>query len=1311
MKNLFEKQILQYKENSERKNYEKDHNDVPIIQPPVNIEGFKIQKDSDEFISILDEKLKQLRLSVIDKDNSLSESDEPVNLKDVDQLAAMFANQDINETVNINPVYAPRALDKHYYKRLSPQDLLFEETETFQNSYSGKSIYEWNIDGLNDKQIIDIIHRMIMYSTVCKQQGNSDSSIASFITTGFVGQLRGWWDHYLSDAQKKEILSHKKIIKIEESSSSMLATTAMTGEEDAVYTLCLSILQHFVGTNIPIAEKLNTLLQNLRCPSLTHFRWYKDTFLSRVFQLTNPNSVHWKSKFIDGLPHLFSEKVRQSLRNKNDGVNINYSDLTYGQIISACVNEGLSLCNDIKLKNQLKKQRLTEKHQLGEFCEQFAFDLGSPPSKERKRVKLGKEYRKEYRNPRKNKGYTKPFRKKGYKYKKEIDNKPYKSYPKRKRKAKKLGITCHKCGKVGHYANECLTKKALNNIEDEDLRNHLQKVLLLNSDHASEESDYMSEISEESDYMTKENEELSTGDSDSDNKNCQCNELNYWKSIVNMNGLIVLTSEQDQALKVLESISDNNLKRKMIEFLIKENSREKSPMINEAPYQLSEVLSRFQQVNIKETPVSIIDLKREVNQLKSEIIQIKNNNDILNHKVSILENNNILINNSDLIKNPSYHSEGYLNIIQRVTSQKWFTKITLIVNKVFVLKDEIALIDSGADLNCIQEGIIPTKYFVKTTQSLTQAGGNKLQVNFKLDNTYICKDNICLSTPFILVKDLTHRIILGTPFLHMIMPIIKIDQKGITTILKNQKITFDFISDPQTRMLNEVRDLLLKKKEKQICFLKEEINIFNVKNQLDDEKIKIQIRKLESQFQTEVCNDLPNAFWNRKQHVVSLPYEDDFKESQIPTKARPAQMNQEYLGLCKNEIESLLNKKLIRTSKSPWSCTAFYVNKAAEKERGVPRLVINYKPLNKVLKWIRYPIPNKKDLLDRLNDSLIFSKFDMKSGYWQIQINETDRYKTAFAVPFGHYEWNVLPFGLKNAPSEFQNIMNDIFNPYSDFIIVYIDDVLVFSKSLDQHFKHLKIFKNIIIHNGLVLSAPKMKLFQTKVRFLGHEINQGTIVPISRSIEFASKFPDVITDKTQLQNFLGSLNYISDYYKNLAEDTAILYNRLKNKPGPWTENHTQAVKSIKAKVNCLPCLSLANPKYFKIVETDASNLGYGGILKQVIPETSKEVLVRFTSGKWNDTQKKYSTIKKEMLSIIKCISKFQSDLLNQKFLLRIDCRSAKSIIEKDVKNLVAKQIFAGWQAQLSAFDFDIQYIKGENNSLADYLTREFLQGD
>ena len=145
------------------------------------------------------------------------------------------------------------------------------------------------------------------------------------------------------------------------------------------------------------------------------------------------------------------------------------------------------------------------------------------------------------------------------------------------------------------------------------------------------------------------------------------------------------------------------------------------------------------------------------------------------------------------------------------------------------------------------------------------------------------------------------------------------------------------------------------------------------------------------QFSLNICSDHPNTFWNIKKHIVNLPYVNNFNENQIPTKARPCQMNKEYLDLCKKEINSLLQKELIKPSKSQWSCTAFYVNKHAEHERGIPRLVINYKPLNKLLKWIRYPIPNKKDLLYRLHDSIIFSKFDLKSGYWQIQIQESYR--------------------------------------------------------------------------------------------------------------------------------------------------------------------------------------------------------------------------------------------------------------------------------------------------------------------------------
>ena len=334
----------------------------------------------------------------------------------------------------------------------------------------------------------------------------------------------------------------------------------------------------------------------------------------------------------------------------------------------------------------------------------------------------------------------------------------------------------------------------------------------------------------------------------------------------------------------------------------------------------------------------------------------------------------------------------------------------------------------------------------------------------------------------------------------------------------------------------------------------------------------------------------------------------------------------------------------------------------------------------------------------------------MKSGFWQIQISEADKYKTAFVTPFGHYEWNVMPFGLKNAPSEFQNIMNDIFNPYSHFSIVYIDDVLIFSQSIDQHWKHLHQFFSIIKNNGLVISASKIKLFQTNIRFLGFNIHQLQIKPIDRAIQFADKFPDVILDKNQLQRFLGSLNYVADFYKNLRKHCKPLFDRLQKNPSPWTSVHTSLVKEIKSHVKTLPCLGIPLSDSYKIVKTDASEIGYGGILKQQLSPNHPEQIVRFHSGIWNPAQSNYSTIKKEILSIVLCISKFQDDLLNQKFLVRVDCKSAKDVLEKDVQNIASKQIFARWQAILSIFDFEIAFIKGSDNHIPDFLTREFLQG-
>ena len=222
-------------------------------------------------------------------------------------------------------------------------------------------------------------------------------------------------------------------------------------------------------------------------------------------------------------------------------------------------------------------------------------------------------------------------------------------------------------------------------------------------------------------------------------------------------------------------------------------------------------------------------------------------------------------------------------------------------------------------------------------------------------------------------------------------------------------------------------------------------------------------------------------------------------------------------------------------------------------------------------------------------------------------------------------------------------MMNAIFNDYTKFFVVYIDDVLIFSNSIEEHFKHLKKFQKIVRENGVVISATKIKLFQTNIRFLVFDIYQGQIKLIHRVIEFANKFPDEIKDKTQLQRFLGSLNYVAHFNPNLRILIKPLFQRFKKNPAPWSSEHTQVVEQVKSQVKELPCLGILHPEAFPIIETDASNIGYGGILKQNFE--NKISIVRFHSGFWSGPQINYSTVKKEILAIVLYIQKFQSDVV------------------------------------------------------------------
>ncbi|KAH9686143.1 hypothetical protein KPL70_014255 [Citrus sinensis] len=397
----------------------------------------------------------------------------------------------------------------------------------------------------------------------------------------------------------------------------------------------------------------------------------------------------------------------------------------------------------------------------------------------------------------------------------------------------------------------------------------------------------------------------------------------------------------------------------------------------------------------------------------------------------------------------------------------------------------------------------------------------------------------------------------------------------------------------------------------------------------------------------------PHPLWKNPAHFVKLPFK--LNEDLNPTKATHPGMPPSELQLAQTECAELLAQGLIEPTTSPWACQAFYVNKRAETLRGKKRLVIDYQPLNQFLQDDKFPLPRKNSIFTYLQNARIFSKFDLKSGFWQLGIDPAERYKTAFCIPNAHYQWTVLPFGLKTAPSIFQKAMTQIFQPLLHHTLVYIDDLLLFSGTPEEHQVLLQQFHDIIAHYGIMLSDKKSTIATDTVEYLGMQIKNGFYQPGPHIAQELLHFPDKDFTKKQVQQFLGIINYIRDFLPHVDQQTSILSALLKKNPISWDSRHTTAVQRLKQIAQNPPQLKIMTDGK-RILQTDASDTSWGALLLEQIDK--KEYLIGHASGHFSPAQQHYHTIYKEIL--------------------------------------------AEW---FSRYEFDVAHIKGQKNLIPDFLSR------
>lgn len=381
-----------------------------------------------------------------------------------------------------------------------------------------------------------------------------------------------------------------------------------------------------------------------------------------------------------------------------------------------------------------------------------------------------------------------------------------------------------------------------------------------------------------------------------------------------------------------------------------------------------------------------------------------------------------------------------------------------------------------------------------------------------------------------------------------------------------------------------------------------------------------------------------------------------------PISVSPYRMAPLEMKELKTQIKELIRLGFTRPSFSPWGAPVLFVKK---KDRSF-RLCVDYKKLNKVTIKNNYPLPRIDDLFDQLKGSLYFSKTDLRSAYHQLRIKEEDVPKTAFRTGLGHYEYLVMPFGLTNAPAAFMNLMHRIFWKYlGQFVIVFIDDILVYSKTREDHEVHLENVLETLRGHHLYAKFSKCEFWLSKVKFLGHVISSEGI-----SVD-PSKIDSVLnwqrpTSVTEIRSFLG----LAGYYRRFVEGFS--------------------------RITTSPVLTVPTPGETYVLYTDASIVGLGCVLMQ------NGQVIAYASRKLKIHEKNYPTHDLELAAIVYALKIWRHYLYGERFTIYSDHKSLKYLFSQKELNMRQRR----WQEYLNDYEFTLLYHPGKANVVADALSRK-----